>query len=208
MSVAMLRSSNALIRNVRASALLRKQFLHDIPSKFEAIAQSRLCLHKFNTHIPSHSRFLHARYAEPTETLEHVSYTSESTRYPPRKSLRNQRLAESQNYNRNLKKRQRREVRGDKQEAEKLMELAKGTGIPTGVSKVAVAKEIDWLKDPKELSTRVARLLQGNQAPMAVAMIRRAETRRLDTSVAWNQLLSYCFDRGAPLAAFRFYNDV
>lgn len=204
----MLRSSNALIRNGRASALLRKRFLHDMPSKFEAITQSRFCLHKVNMHIPSHSRFLHARYGEPAETLEHVSYASESARYPPRKSLRNQRLAESQNYNRNLKKRQRREVRGDKQEAEKLMELAKETGMPIGVSKVAVAKEIDWLKDPKELSTRVARLLQGNQAPMAVAMIRRAETRRLDTSVAWNQLLSYCFDRGAPLAAFRFYNDV
>jgi hypothetical protein len=129
-------------------------------------------------------------------------------RNAPRTSLRNARLAETQNYNRNLRGKQRREVLGNKEEVDKLMELARGNGVPDGVNSSVVARELHWLKDPKELGIRIGILLQANKVPLAVAMLRRAESMKMETSASWNRLLSYCFERGAPLAAFRFYNDV
>ena len=89
-----------------------------------------------------------------------------------------------------------------------LMDLAKGKGIPDGVNSFVVTRELHWLQDPKEFGIRIARLLQTNKVPLAVAMIRRAESMKMDVSTAWNRLLGHCFERGAPLAAFRFYNDV
>jgi hypothetical protein len=111
-------------------------------------------------------------------------------------------------FSRKQRKNTRRETRGDNTEVEMLTELAKGRDLPEGVRSTIVNKELQWLKDPKELSIRVARLLSAGQVPLAVAIVRRSESLRIDTSAAWNRLLDYCFKRGAPLAAFKFYNDV
>jgi hypothetical protein len=99
-------------------------------------------------------------------------------------------------------------VVGNKEQVDKLMELAKGSGLPDGINSSVVARELHWLKDPKELGIRIGILLKANKVPLAIAMIRRAESMKMETSASWNRLLSYCFERGAPLAAFRFYNDV
>ncbi|OKL57265.1 hypothetical protein UA08_07599 [Talaromyces atroroseus] len=123
-------------------------------------------------------------------------------------SYRNVRLSETLSYSRKQKKRARREIRGDNKEVDLLMELSKGRSLPEGVNPTVVNKELQWLKDPKELSNRVARLLDAGQVPLAVAMIRKSESLRIDSSAAWNRLLGHCFKRGAPLAAFKFYNDM
>ncbi|KAL1981170.1 hypothetical protein VTN96DRAFT_3017 [Rasamsonia emersonii] len=98
--------------------------------------------------------------------------------------------------------------KGSEDEARVLLEIATGKEAALSVSPKAVELEIKWLKDPKELADRVARLLKGRKAAMAAALVRRAQKEGIECMVAWNHLMAHCMDRGAPLAAFKFYNDM
>jgi hypothetical protein len=91
-----------------------------------------------------------------------------------------------------------------------LMDLASLQDRHVHVSRRALGKEMVWLKDPKALAIRVGRLLKlRSEGPaMAAAMVRRAQSEGMECAVAWNRLMSHCMGRGAPLAAFKFYNDV
>lgn len=97
---------------------------------------------------------------------------------------------------------------GSENEAQLLLDIATGKEAARSVSPKAVEMEIKWLKDPKELANRVARLLKGGKAAMAAALVRRAQKEGMECMVAWNHLMEHCMDRGAPVAAFKFYNDV
>ncbi|EAU38255.1 predicted protein [Aspergillus terreus NIH2624] len=76
------------------------------------------------------------------------------------------------------------------------------------VSSKVVELELKWLKDPRALADRVARLLSADDVPLAAALVRSAQKERMECSVAWNHLLEYCMNKRAPRAAFKFYNDV
>ncbi|KAL1968597.1 hypothetical protein VTN77DRAFT_1807 [Rasamsonia byssochlamydoides] len=96
----------------------------------------------------------------------------------------------------------------EEKEAELLQEIASGKNAACDVSSKAVDREIQWLKDPKELADRVARLLKGGDPAKAAALVRRAQKEGIECMVAWNHLMKHCMDRGAPLAAWKFYNDM
>ncbi|KAH8691259.1 hypothetical protein BGW36DRAFT_349157 [Talaromyces proteolyticus] len=123
-------------------------------------------------------------------------------------SNRGLRLSENLDYVRRKTKKQRRDIEGSREEVDMLMELAKSRNLPESISSTVVNKELRWLKDPKDLAVRTARLLAAGQVQLAVALVRKAEMEKMECSVAWNRLLDYCFKRGAPLAAFKFYNDM
>ncbi|GES57417.1 pentatricopeptide repeat protein [Aspergillus terreus] len=76
------------------------------------------------------------------------------------------------------------------------------------VSSKVVELELKWLKDPRALADRVARLLSADDVPLAAALVRSAQKERMECSVAWNHLLEYCMNKRAPRAAFKFYNDM
>lgn len=133
-------------------------------------------------------------------------------------SDRKVRLVESFRYTRHQAKESRRTkgnknvgfgaVAGNIKEVKMLETLAKTREMPDSVSPTVVNKELKWLQDPKEMSVRIARLLQADQVALAVAMVRKAEALKMECGVAWNRLLAYCFQKYAPEAAFSFYNDV
>lgn len=130
-------------------------------------------------------------------------------------SDRKVRLVESLRYTRSRAKEARRtkgkdsnNFSGNIKEIKMLEALAKTREMPESVSSTVVNKELKWLKDPKELATRIARLLQADQVALAIAMVRKAEALKMECTVAWNRLLAYCFEKSAPEAAFSFYNDV
>lgn len=204
----MLRCSNGFLRNLGAGARLGKRFQNDTLSRLGASSHVGFSFAKSNSSFASQPRSLRAQYEESFEFFDDAPSRVKLARHTPRTSLRNVRLAESQNHNRHLREKQRREVVGNKEEVDKLVELAKGSGLPDGINSSVVARELHWLNDPKELGIRIGILLKANKVPLAIAMIRRAESMKMETSASWNRLLSYCFERGAPLAAFRFYNDV
>ncbi|EED20565.1 pentatricopeptide repeat protein [Talaromyces stipitatus ATCC 10500] len=207
MHAAMLRSSNGFIRNLGTGARFGKRLQIDRRSRLGASSHTTYNISRnYSSYVPQ-PRSLDAENGEHFASID-APPESEQARIPMRAVLRNMRLAESNNYNRKLKRKQRREVVGDKEDVDKLMELAKGKSLPAGVNSTVVSRELNWLKDPKELGIRIGILLQSDQVPLAVAMLRRAEAMKMETSAAWNRLFSYCFDRGAPLAAFRFYNDM
>lgn len=203
---AMLRCSNGFLRNLGARPA--KRFHIDTWSRLGASSVVGSSFATSNSSFVSQLRPPRAQYEEFSESIDDAPSRVRLARNTTRTSFRNARLAETQNYNRYLREKQRREVFGSKEEVDKLMELAKGKGLPDGVNSSVVTKELNWLQDPKELGIRIGRLLQANKVPLAVAMLRRAESMKMETSASWNRLLSYCFERGAPLAAFRFYNDV
>lgn len=169
----------------------------------------------------SHSKFDSFRRKSTSAAQQHLfdeeEQLPEPSNRPPRirpvgtgpeESLRNVRLAKGLEFARKQRKNAKREVRGNNERISLLTDLAKARGLPDGVNPTVVSKELEWLKDPKELGMRVAKLLSGGNIALAVAMIRRAESQEMVTSGAWNNLLKYCFKEGAPLAAFKFYNDV
>lgn len=107
--------------------------------------------------------------------------------------------------------------KADPEEAALLLDIAAAATAPkyTGkdkrapqVSSTAVQMELKWLQDPRKLADRVAELLRKRRAPMAVALIRQAQKQHMECGVAWNNLLEYCMNKGAPMAAFKFYNEV
>jgi hypothetical protein len=129
-------------------------------------------------------------------------------------SDRKVRLVESLRYTRHQAKEARRNKGnnnagvGNIKEVKMLEALAKTREMPQSINPTVVNKELKWLQDPKEMAVRIARLLQADQVALAVAMIRKAEALKMECAVAWNRLLSYCFQKSAPEAAFSFYNDV
>jgi hypothetical protein len=96
----------------------------------------------------------------------------------------------------------------DKEEAELLLALASGKNTGQRIPFKKIEKEIEWLKDPRALADRVARLLKGRDPVMAAALVRSAHKQEMPCAVAWGHLMQYCMDRGVPQAAFKFYNDV
>ncbi|KAE8549934.1 hypothetical protein EYB25_008459 [Talaromyces marneffei] len=204
----MLRYSNGFLRNLGAGARLGKRFQNDTLSSLGASPHVGFSFTRSTSTFVSQPPPPRAQYEESFESIDDAPSRVKLARYTPRTSLRNARLVESQGYNRHLREKERREVAGNKEEVEMLMELAKGKGFPDGVNLSVVNRELHWLNDPKDFGIRIGLLLQAQKVPLAVAMIRRAESMKMETSAAWNRLLSYCFERGAPLAAFRFYNDM
>jgi hypothetical protein len=98
---------------------------------------------------------------------------------------------------------------GSKSEVEALTKLAALKKREHGVRSTALNKEMAWLQDPRELANRVGRLLsRGDSAAMAVDMVRKAQRDGMECMVAWNRLMTHCMRKGAPLAAFKFYNVV
>ena len=97
-----------------------------------------------------------------------------------------------------------------------LLEIAKaGTSLKprdgpavTSVSGKVVQMELRWLKDPRALADRVARMLRSGNIALAADLVRTAQRQKMECSVAWNHLMSYSMEQGEPLAAFKFYNDV
>jgi hypothetical protein len=89
-----------------------------------------------------------------------------------------------------------------------LLDIA-STKVSSGsIHRQAINSELVWLKDPKKLADRVASLLAAGKPDMAAALVREAQGRRIECTVAWNHLMQYCMNRDAPRAAFKFYNDV
>lgn len=76
------------------------------------------------------------------------------------------------------------------------------------LSEGAIKHELKWLQDPKALADRVARLLRADDLASASGLVRQAQREKRNCQVAWNHILEYSMNRGQPLAAFRFYNDV
>lgn len=204
----MLRCSNGFLQNLGAGARLGRRFQTDTLSRLGTSSHAGFRFARSNSSFTSQSRSPRAQIENILESIDDAPSRVKLGRNTPRTSLRNARLGDTQNFNRHLKEKQRREVSGNKEEVDKLMELAKGKGVPDGVNSSVVSRELHWLQDPKELGIRIGTLLQANKVPLAVAMLRRAESMKMETSTAWNRLLKHCFERGAPLAAFRFYNDV
>ncbi|EAW13947.1 pentatricopeptide repeat-containing protein [Aspergillus clavatus NRRL 1] len=99
-----------------------------------------------------------------------------------------------------------------------LLDLAMGTSstahgedpeaMGATISRKVVEMELKWLKDPKVLADRVARVLQAGDAPLAVALIRKAQMEKMECTVAWNHLFEYCLKQGEPKAAFKFWNEM
>lgn len=80
--------------------------------------------------------------------------------------------------------------------------------LTSPVNRKVVDMEIKWLKDPRALADRVARLLGAGNVALAAALVREAQKERMECSVAWNRLLEYCMESGRALAAFKFYHEV
>lgn len=99
---------------------------------------------------------------------------------------------------------------GNRREVEALTELASLQKREHRVRSNVLDREMAWLQDPRELANRVARLLafKSESAAMAVDMVRRAQRDGMECTAAWNRLMAHCMRKGAPLAAFKFYNDV
>ena len=82
--------------------------------------------------------------------------------------------------------------------------------IRPSLSEKMISKELEWLRDPKDLANRVARLLKGDVGDVASAaeLVRRAQKSGIPCIVSWNNVLHHMMENRQPLAAFRLYNDV
>lgn len=78
----------------------------------------------------------------------------------------------------------------------------------SSISYKSIQMELKWLEDPRALADRVARILRGGDPAKAAALVRQAQKEGKKCDVAWNHLLQYCMERGHPIAALKFYNDV
>lgn len=76
------------------------------------------------------------------------------------------------------------------------------------MSEKAIREELRWLKDPRQLEHRVLRLLSSHDLASATALVRGAQSQRIECMVAWNHLLKYLLTEEQPVAAFRLYNEV
>lgn len=76
------------------------------------------------------------------------------------------------------------------------------------VSPKVIEMELKWLKDPRALADRVARLLAGNDVGLATGLVRAAQKERMDCAVGWNHLFEYYMKKGDAKTAFKLYNDV
>lgn len=83
-----------------------------------------------------------------------------------------------------------------------------GDAIRGKLSEVAIRSELKWLKDPRALADRVARLLNVDDLASAAGMVRMAQKQKRPCVVAWNHIFEYTLKKNVPAAAFRFYNDV
>ncbi|KAE8372718.1 hypothetical protein BDV26DRAFT_87936 [Aspergillus bertholletiae] len=83
-----------------------------------------------------------------------------------------------------------------------------GGSMSVTVSGKVVEMELKWLKDPRALSDRVARLLNANDILLAVALVRTAQKEHMECTVAWNHLMEYCLKKNNPQAALKFYNEM
>ncbi|RJE25797.1 pentatricopeptide repeat protein [Aspergillus sclerotialis] len=82
--------------------------------------------------------------------------------------------------------------------------------VRPSLSEKMILKELDWLKDPKDLANRVARLLKGDVGDVASAaeLVRRAQKSGFHCIVSWNHILHHMMEKKQPLAAFKLYNDM
>lgn len=89
------------------------------------------------------------------------------------------------------------------------MDIASATVITgSGFTNKTISMELKWIVDPRDLSDRVARLLQADKLAQAAALTREAQRRQMRCDGAWNNLMRYAMDKHQPDAAFKFYNDV
>lgn len=88
------------------------------------------------------------------------------------------------------------------------MEIAQQSS--SHINRKHVRLEMEWVQDPLLLAQRVSTALRGGDPAMAVALAREATKQIPGTKfvVAWNRILGYCFDKGHPKPALRFFNDV
>lgn len=211
---AMLRCSNACLRYLGTGTRFVGRFPSDTLLKTSALPHSRCRPFRRDSSSAAESSLLDAYKDYPDQLPDKQDKQEEQprfkiTRIKSDELSRNARLSEGENFRRNQRKRTRRVVHGDSAETALLMELSKSRSLPPGITSSAVSKELQWVKDdPKELAIRIAHLLNAGQAPLAVAMLRNAQSTRIECSAAWNRLMSYCFRQGAPLAAFKFFNDM
>ncbi|KAJ6103585.1 hypothetical protein N7486_003807 [Penicillium sp. IBT 16267x] len=89
-----------------------------------------------------------------------------------------------------------------------LMEIAQQSS--SDVSRKHVRLEMEWVQDPLLLAQRVSTALRGGDPAMAVALAREATKQIPGTKfvVAWNRIFGYCFDKGHPKPALKFFNDM
>ncbi|KAJ5571118.1 Pentatricopeptide repeat protein [Penicillium sp. DV-2018c] len=82
-------------------------------------------------------------------------------------------------------------------------------GLPrTKVTPKIINMELKWMTDPMDLTERVDRLLQMDDADKAAALVRAATVKGMRTGSAWVLLMKYCFEQDHPQAAFKFWNDM
>ncbi|KAJ5938519.1 hypothetical protein N7466_001653 [Penicillium verhagenii] len=97
---------------------------------------------------------------------------------------------------------------GNRELEELLMEIAQQSS--PHVNPKHVRLEMEWVQDPLLLAQRVSTALKGGDPAMAVALAREATKQIPGTKfvVAWNRIFHWCFERGHPKAALRFFNDM
>jgi hypothetical protein len=96
----------------------------------------------------------------------------------------------------------------DNRDATLLFDIASAKVSSRIISKRAIELEMAWLNDPLKLADRVAELFRNGDPHRAIVLIRQAQNDGMECIAAWNTLFKYCFECEAPLAAFKFYNDV
>ncbi|KAJ5776819.1 hypothetical protein N7520_000065 [Penicillium odoratum] len=97
---------------------------------------------------------------------------------------------------------------GSREYEDLLMDIARQSS--PGVKRKHVTMEMEWVDDPLLLAQRVSSALKGNDPAMAVALAREATKKIPGTKfvVAWNRIFAYCFDKGHPKPALKFFNDM
>ncbi|KAK2796284.1 hypothetical protein FQN51_009495 [Onygenales sp. PD_10] len=85
---------------------------------------------------------------------------------------------------------------------------AKSKYARSTVSRKAIALELDWVQDRIALTKRVTQLLIKNDIAKATELVRAAQTKGVDCTVAWNTLFEYELKKNDPVAAFKLYNEM
>lgn len=95
----------------------------------------------------------------------------------------------------------------DPNEHKFLTALASGA-VENAMTWKALERELEWLKDPRDLADRVGRLIQAGEVASAVALVREAHHEGMSTIAAWNRLFQHCMERLQWKPAFKFLQDV
>lgn len=74
-------------------------------------------------------------------------------------------------------------------------------------NRIALEKELVWLKDPLALSDHVRTTLQDGKIDKALELCRLA-SKSMDCVVAWNRLVEWHMQEGAPNQALKVYNEM